>query len=76
MLVLLHAPKLNPDLLRRIYGDCFLRPILLVPSSRGLTTMTWVVTQNELDRIKNDVAIIMYGSESTKFKALWRDQRH
>jgi len=41
-----------------------------------LTTMTWVVTQNELDRIKNDVAIIMYGSESTKFKALWRDQRH
>lgn len=74
--MLSHAPKLNSDLLRRIYGNTFLRPILLDPSSRGLTTMTWVVTQKELDRIKNDVAVIMNGSESTKLKALWRDQRH
>jgi hypothetical protein len=64
------------DLLRRIYGREFLQPILLEPRSGELATMTWVVTQREFDRMKEDVAAVVRGPEIARLKALWQDQHH
>ena len=61
------------SLVRRLYGDTFLKTVVLEPQSTKLATMTWVVSQQEFGQLQQDVASVMGGAEMARLKKLWKD---